>query len=95
MWYKQKCCYRARMWFLIFSYILSKGLLISNTLTILFCLVDCPSVKEPKQSTSPQAFKNVTSFLNLYISEKELCELFRVGITNPMKQDFIAFNQFN
>lgn len=41
------------------------------------------------------SFKNVTSFFSPYITEKEFCELFRAGITNPGKQDFIAFVQFN
>lgn len=58
-WYKQKCCYRARIWLMFFSYILSKSLLIFNTLTTLSCLADCPSMKEPIKSTSPQAFKKL------------------------------------
>lgn len=77
------------------SYILSKSSLISNTLTTLFCFVDWPSTKKPILSMSLQVFKNATSFLNLYITEREFCELFRVGITNPIKRDFIAFTQFN
>lgn len=66
------------------SCVLSESLLLSNARTTLFCLVDLPGVKEPILSVSLQVFQNVTSFLNLYVTEK-FSELFRIGITNPIK----------
>lgn len=90
MWYKQKAPLQSKNMIYALSCVLSGSLLLSNTHTTLFCLVDLPSVKQPIQSVSLQ----VTSFLNLYVTEKEFCELFRIGITNPIKQYFIAFTQF-